>query len=81
MYSDMTRTWYNQPLDNEKTTVVRITFPLKPVPNADLEIRGGGYPEGGGQSPKKIFSAPRTSIWSKNKGDAGPPGPLSWIRQ
>ena len=36
----------------------------------DLEIR-----EGGGASPKKMFSALRVSVWSKNKGGAGPPGP------
>ena len=32
-------------------------------------IRGGG----GGKVSKKIFSAVRASVWSKNKGDAGPP--------
>ena len=36
----------------------------------DLEKRGGG----GG--PKNIFSALRTSVWSKNKGGGtGPPSP------
>ena len=53
------------------------------VPDPDLEIRGGG---GGGRSsrpldsgersPKKVFSALRASVWSKNKGGGpGPPGP------
>ena len=41
----------------------------------DLEIR-----DGGGQSPKKIFSALRASVWSKTKGRLGPLGPLPWIR-
>ena len=31
----------------------------------DLAIRGGG---GGGASPKKMFSALRVSVWSKNNG-------------
>ena len=38
--------------------------------------RGGG----GGRSPKKIFSALRVSVWSKNNGRPGPPGSLPWIR-
>ena len=38
----------------------------------DKEEEGGGL--------KKHFSAPRASVWSKNKG-GGPPGPLPWIRQ
>ena len=41
MYNE-TQPSYNQPLYNEKTTVVGITFPLLPVPDPDLEIRGGG---------------------------------------
>ena len=36
--------------------------------------------EGGGAVSKKHFSAPRASVWSKNKG-GGPPRPLPWIRQ
>ena len=44
MYSE-TQPSYNQPLYNEKTTVVGITFPLLPVPDADLEIRGGSHPD------------------------------------
>ena len=40
MYNE-TQPSYNQPLYNEKTTVVGITFPLLPVPGPDLEIRGG----------------------------------------
>ena len=40
----------------------------------DLEIR-----EGGGPSPKKMFSALRVSVWSKNKGGGGSSGPLPWI--
>ena len=34
--------------------------------------RGGGL--------QKKFSALRASVWSKNKGGPGPPGPLPWIR-
>ena len=67
MYNE-TQSSYNQPLYNEKTTVVGITFPLLPVPDADLEIRGGRSSRSlhkGGQSPKKIFSAPRTSVCLK----------------
>ena len=38
------------------------------VSHPDSEIRGGG--------PNKDFSAPRASVWSKNKGEgSGPPGP------
>ena len=43
------------------------------------EAGGGGHPDPeigwGGGSPKKCFSAPRASVWSKNKGGAGPPDP------
>ena len=40
------------------------------VSHLDPEIRGGGG------DPKKDFSAPRASAWSKNKGGgSGPPGP------
>ena len=35
---------------------------------------------GGSRSPKKNFSALRVSVWSKNNGWPGPPGPLPWIR-
>ena len=42
------------------------------MPDSDLERRGGG-----GGLPKKIFSALRASVWSKNKEG---PGPLRWIR-
>ena len=47
----------------------------------DLEIRGGGWSSrpldkgGGPVSKKRIFSALRASVWSKNKGLAEPPGP------
>ena len=57
MYNE-TQPSYNQPLYNEKTTVVGITFPLLPVPDADLEIRGGGHPDPyirGGSLQKKFF--------------------------
>ena len=49
------------------------------VPDPDLEIRdGGGHPDpkirGGGRPvSKKIFSALRASVWSKNKGWARAP--------
>ena len=43
-----------------------------PVQDLDLEIRRGG----GGRLQKKMFSALRVSVWSKNKGGgADPPGP------
>ena len=76
MYNE-TQPSYNQPLYNEKTTVVGITFPLLPVPDADLEIRGGGHPDPyirGGSLQKKFFSAPRTSVCLKIR--APTPGPL-----
>ena len=59
---------------------------------ADLQIRGGGGGGGGGGATnpgirgeggarhQKIFSALWASVWSKNKGGVGPPGPLTWIR-
>ena len=58
-----------------------------PVVDPDLQIRGAGWGGGGqqdlkkrgwGQSPKKIFSGLRASVWSKTKG--GERGrPLPWI--
>ena len=36
------------------------------MPDPDLEV-------GGGQSPKKNFSALQASVWSKNKEGGGPP--------
>ena len=47
----------------------------------DLHIRWGrgGHPDpeirGDGAVSKKIFSALWASVWSKNKGGPGPPGP------
>ena len=38
------------------------------MPDSDLDIRG----RGAGRSPKKLFSALRASVWSKNKGGPGP---------
>jgi len=46
------------------------------VPDPDLEIRGGALlsrpldkkGKGGGGTPKKLFSALRASVWSKNEG-------------
>ena len=53
------------------------------VPDPDLEIRcvcvWGGGGGGGGRSPKNIFSALWTSLWSKNKGGGVPPGLLPEI--
>ena len=59
-----------------------------PVADPDVQIRGegagagaGGHPDpeirggGRGQSPKKVFSALQTSVWSKNQGGRAP-GPL-----
>ena len=55
---------------------------FRPMTGADpdLQVGGGaGHPdpelEGGG-SQKNFFSAPRASIWSKNKGGPGSPMPL-----
>ena len=60
---------------------------LATVPDPDLQIReggggGGGHPdpEIGGWTPKKLFSNPRASVWSKNKEGTGPPEHLHWIR-
>ena len=47
------------------------------MPETDLEIREG---RGGGAVSKKIFSAPRASVWSKNKGGARAP-PLDLPQQ
>ena len=43
----------------------------------DLEIRGAVIQTlgGGGGLPKNFFSALRASVWSRNKGVPGPPGP------
>ena len=77
MYSE-TQPSYNQLLYNEKTTVVGITFPLLPVPDPDLEIRGWGRSsrslDGGEQSPKNIFSALGPQFGLKIRG-GGPPPP------
>ena len=45
--------------------------PSWPVPDPDLEVRGGGG------SPNEIFSVFQASVWSKNKGGEGraPPVP------
>ena len=71
MYNE-TQSSYNQPLYNEKTTVVGITFPLLPVPDPDLEIRGGrssrSLDKGGGAVSKKNFFGPSDLSLSKNKG-------------
>ena len=52
------------------------------VPDPDLEIKGGRGEGGGGVGvgavSKKMFSALRASVWSKNKG-GGPPLDLSLI--
>ena len=52
------------------------------VADPDLQIKGGGGRSSrprdtrGARSPKKLFSALRASVWSKNKGTR----PLPWIR-
>ena len=38
--------------------------------------KGGG----GGSLQKKFFRAFGASVWSQNKGEPGPPGPIPWIR-
>ena len=60
-------------------SLVLLHLRLYPVANPDLQIRGGGaviqtLREGGGGS-KTLFSALRASVWSKNKGGPGYPGP------
>ena len=40
--------------------------------DSDLQIRGGG---GVGSGLQNLFSALRASVWSKNKGGWGVPGP------
>ena len=54
------------------------------MPDPHLEIRGARSSRpldkgGGGRSPKKKNSVLRASVWSKNKGGAGPlvPSPVS----
>ena len=67
-------------------TILSIADPITDiftVPDADLEIKGGGgrssrpLDKGGARSPLKIFSTPRGSVWFKNNGGGGtnPPGP------
>ena len=51
------------------------------VADTDLQITGEGcHPDpemgGGGAGLKNFFSALRASVWSKNKREAGLPGPL-----
>ena len=55
-----------------------------PVPDPDLEIRGGpwssrplqkGGGRGGGLVSKKIFLALRASVWFKNRGGVAPRAP------
>ena len=57
------------------------------MPDPDVQIRGARLFRpldkgvGGGRSPKKIFSALRASVWSKNKGRGAlrpPPGIHHW---
>ena len=64
------------------------------MPDPDLEIRKGRGGEGGGRSsrpldkldedgrrfPPIFFSAFQASVWSKKRGEGGPPRPLPWIR-
>ena len=54
------------------------------VPDLDFEMGGERssrhLDKGRGWSPKTFFSPLRTSVWSKNRGGAGPSGPLPWIR-
>ena len=48
-----------------------------------LDKGGVGWVGGEARSPKKIFSALRASVWTKNKCVCGEGGgkPLPWIRQ
>ena len=38
--------------------------------------KGGG----GGSLQKNFFRAFGASVWTQNKGEPGPPGPIPWIR-
>ena len=50
------------------------------MPDTDLEIRGGGHPEGGSSLQKKFFGLFGPEFGLKiREGKAGPPGPLPWI--
>ena len=58
-------------------SLVLIRLRLYPVADPDLQIRmGGGHPDPEIRgSSKKFFSALRASVWSKNRGGPGSPGP------
>ena len=71
------------------TWMVMIVVVLVTVAEPDLQMKGGGGGGGGGHPDpeirravsKKIISAFRASVWSKDKGGGGrPPWPLPWIR-
>ena len=66
------------------TWMVMIVVVLVTVAEPDLQMKGGGGGGGGHPDPeirravsKKIISAFRASVWSKDKGggEAGPHGP------
>ena len=58
------------PFDGLLTVLIALADP-------DLQMGGGGHPDpeirGGGAVSKKIFSAIRASLWSKNKGGTWAP--------
>ena len=53
---------------------------MRPVIQTLRKGGGGGGLGAVSKNLKKFFSALRASVWSKNKGEPGPPGPLPWIR-
>ena len=61
---------------------VGVTKRIASVADPDPQIRGGGgHPDseirgGGGGFQKPFFSDLRASVWSRNKGGPGPPGPF-----
>ena len=81
--------WYDR--GNEQWTSTMDTFWSKlvieqpmhvSVADPDRQIRGRpGHPclEIGEEPGLNFFSALRASVWSKNEGEPGPPGPLPWI--
>ena len=59
-------------------TCVKYSGGTRPPDNGAPVIQTLGWGEGGFK--KIYFSTLRASVWSRNKGGVGPPGPLPWIR-
>ena len=67
----------NEEWIESETATITIDYVLQNSGGSRPSYKGGpGHPDpeirGGGQSPKKFFSALRASVWSKNKGRARP---------